>query len=115
MPLVPKTPFVAKSQVVKMPLIPKVANNPAQAEVAARMQVSDLLESLARDLTNAAEDYGMAGWRVAAILSEVDVPVASLTDHCAHTVAATSDIARELQRVAGEVRAADEVRDGSLN
>ena len=111
MPLVPKTPFVAKSQVVKMPLIPKVANNAAQAEVAARMQVSDLLESLARDLTNAAGDYGALGWQLTAILSEVDVPALTtpLTNHCIQTVAAAGKIARELRRTA------DEVRDDSLH
>jgi hypothetical protein len=42
--------------------------------------------------------------RLAAILNEVDVPVTSLTGHCAHTVAAAGELAHELQRVAGEVR-----------
>ena len=36
-----------------MKLFKQIANNPAQAEVAARSQVSDLMESLARDLTQA--------------------------------------------------------------
>jgi hypothetical protein len=87
----------------------QIANNPAQAEAAARTKVSDLLESLARDLTKAAADYGTVGWRLAAILSEVDVPVLAtpLTDHCVKTVAAAGKIARELQR------AADDVREGS--
>jgi hypothetical protein len=84
----------------------QIANTPAQAEAAARTQVSDLLENIARDLTNAASDYGALGWQLAAILSEVDVPALTtpLTNHCIQTVAAAGKIARELQHAADEVR-----------
>ena len=75
-----------------------------EAEAAARAKVSDLLENIARDIAKTTADYDTVSKRLAAILSEVDVPVTSLTDHCAHTVAAAGEIARELQRVAGEVR-----------
>ena len=76
-----------------------------EAEAAARSKVSDLLENIARDIAKTTADYDAVSKRLAAILSEVDVPVDdSLTDHCAQTVAAAGEIARELQRVAGEVR-----------
>ena len=75
-----------------------------EAEAAARLKVSDLLENIARDIANTAADYDTESKRLAAILSEVDVPVASLTDHCGRIVAEAGEIARELQRVAGEMR-----------
>ena len=74
-----------------------------EAEAVARAKVSDLLENVARDIANTTRDYDTVSKRLAAILSEVDEPLA-LADHFARTVAAAAEIARELQRVAGEVR-----------